>query len=334
MSTTREKYVEKCREIRKAEPDYLKGASDTKECDCIGMTKYGLRENGVKFSTTGTNDTYRNHVTDQRDIKSVSDLHFGDVVFKALKPGESGYDLPAKYQKGGSGYNGDLTDYNHIGTVASVDPLEIIHMTSPTAKTDTEIGKWKKVAALKPEYISDSSPEPGPEPDPDPEPSPEPEVRTLYVYAKNGEPVNLRKAPDIHAALVEKVPVGSAVECEKDNGDGWAYVKYGRHVGWMMEYFLSEDPVPEPTPDPDPEPDPEPEPVIEDATVWSDNGKPVNMRAQPSTKCRLYDELPVGTVVTVDELNCSTDARGNQWTRVSYGYRKGWYIMTKFLGVG
>ena len=34
------------------------------------------------------------------------------------------------------------------------------------------------------------------------------------------------------------------------------------------------------------------------------------------------------------EYNAATDAKGNQWSKVSYGIRKGWYIMTKFLSVG
>lgn len=341
MSTTREKYVAKCWEVRKAEPVYQNGASSLKECDCIGMTKYGLRENGVKFSTTGTNWTIRNQVDNVRDIHSVSDLHVGDVVFKALNPGDSGYNLPAKYQPGGSGYNGDLTDYNHIGTVASVNQLQIIHMTGPTAKTDTKIGKWKKVASLKKEYISDG-PEPSPDPGPDPEPSPEPTPvsKTMYVYAANGKPVNMRTKPSKQAALVERVPVGASVIWQKANGEGWAYVKYHGFVGWMMEEFLTDDPQPAPAPDPEPtpapEPSPEPEPpiVIDEATVWAENGKPVKMRAEPSQKCKLYDEVPVGTVVAVDAYNATTDAQGNPWSKVSYGSRKGWYIMTRFLGLG
>lgn len=330
MSTTREKYVAKCWEVRKAEPVYQNGASSLKECDCIGMTKYGLRENGVKFSTTGTNWTIRNQVDNVRDIHSVSDLHVGDVVFKALNPGDSGYNLPAKYQPGGSGYNGDMTDYNHIGTVASVNPLQIIHMTGPTAKTDTKIGRWKKVASLKKEYISDG-PEPSPDPGPDPEPSqePTPVSKTMYVYAENGKPVNMRTKPSKQAALVERVPVGASVIWQKDDGNGWAYVKYHGFVGWMMDCYLVNEPTPAPSPDPSPEPEPDPDPVPPGttATVWADNGKPVKMRSRPSTGCNLYDELPVGTEVEIVKY-------ADNWCRVNHGVRKGWYIMTKFLGLG
>jgi uncharacterized protein YgiM (DUF1202 family) len=48
------------------------------------------------------------------------------------------------------------------------------------------------------------------------------------------------------------------------------------------------------------------------------------MRQQPSTSCRVYDDVPIGAEVTVV-------SRGYEWTRISYGRRKGWYMMTKFL---
>ena len=59
-----------------------------------------------------------------------------------------------------------------------------------------------------------------------------------------------------------------------------------------VDYGYQEDTTPEPV-------TPIPEPVAtEEATVWSENGKPVKLRQQPSTSCRLYDELKVGTKVT------------------------------------
>ena len=97
MSTTREKFVEKCMVIVDAKPKYELGCESTKACDCIGMVKYSLHKNGVEFSTSGTNWTYRNQIDDARDIKSTADLRFGDVVFKVKKPSDSGYNLPSKF---------------------------------------------------------------------------------------------------------------------------------------------------------------------------------------------------------------------------------------------
>ena len=234
MATTIDRFLDKCDDVVKAKPEYALGYSSLKKCDCIGMIKYGLRENDVTLTTTGTNWTIRNQVDNIRKITSASVLKRGDVVFKMRSPGEEGYKLPSKYQKGGSAYNGDLNDYCHIGAVKSVSPLRIIHMTGPTAKTDTSIGKWKYTANLKKQYISDSS-----------------------------SPV-----------------------------------------------------VPTPIPDP--------EPTTDTATVWAEKGRWVKMRKEPSTKCKVYDEIPVGAKVTIV-------TNGYEWTKINYGKRKGWYMMTKFL---
>ena len=236
MSTTREKFVSKCEVIVQAKPVYKLGCSGTKECDCIGMVKYGLHKNGVEFTTSGTNWTFRNQVDDIRVIHSAADLKFGDVVFKLKTPTDTGYNLPSKYRPGGSSFDNDLNDYCHIGVVKSVSPLKIIHMTSPTAKTDTTIGKWKRAACLKSRYISDS-------------------------------------------------------------------------------------------PAPTPEPEPKPTPTEDTATVYAETGRYVKMRREPSTKCGLYEEVPIGATVKIVEF-------GYEWTKIDYGSRKGWYMMTKFLIVG
>ena len=188
-------------------------------------------------------DSFAQSVENSAAIKSMNNatdainaVDCGDVVFKMKTPTDSGYNLPSKYRPGGSAFNGDLNDYCHIGVVKSVSPLRIIHMTSPTAKTDTSIGKWKKAASLKPRYISDS-------------------------------------------------------------------------------------------PQPVPEPEPQPEPTKDTATVYAETGRYVKMRKEPSTKCRLYEEVPIGATVTIVEF-------GYDWTKINYAGRKGWYMMTKFLIVG
>ena len=73
-----------------------------------------------------------------------------------------------------------------------------------------------------------------------------------------------------------------------------------------------------------------PEPM-ETAIIWAENRKTVKMRAQPTTSCRLYDELPVGTLVEITAYDCVVDSKGNHWTRVNHTPRQGWYIMSRFL---
>lgn len=228
------KFIERCEEVIKAKPVYTLGASNLSKCDCIGMIKYSFRMNHVTFSTTGTNDTFRTKVINIRTINSPSVLKVGDVVFKARKPGESGYNLPSKYKPGGSGYNGDLTDYTHIGVVKSINPLRIIHMTSPTAKTDCSIGsglsRWRFAADMKPQYINYST-----------EPSEEPKPvisKTALVIAQSGRWVKMRSSPTTLCKLYDEVPVGAIVKVTGTSGD-WTQIDYGKRKGWfMMTKFL------------------------------------------------------------------------------------------------
>ena len=62
------------------------------------------------------------------------------------------------------------------------------------------------------------------------------------------------------------------------------------------------------------------------ARVTAPNGGYVKMRQQPSQRCRLYDEVPVGAAVTAV-------APGETWARIDYGRRKGWYMMARYLEI-
>lgn len=267
MSTTKEKFIAKCYEIVLAKPVYVKGHSSKATCDCIGMIKYGLKENGVSFTTSGSNWTFRNQVKNIRRVFNASNLQVGDVIFKALEPGSSGYALPSKYLPGGAGYNGDLNDYCHIGVVKSVSPLEIIHMTGPTAKTDTKIGKWKYAAELKEYYISDSSSE-------------------TPASTSNTSTSTSTSSSTTPATIMNTQPTTESIKHETSDA-----VTYGI------------------------------------ATVTADTGRWVKMRKEPSKKCSIYDEIPIGATVTVEES-------GDEWSKISYGKRKGWFMMSKFLKEG
>lgn len=62
------------------------------------------------------------------------------------------------------------------------------------------------------------------------------------------------------------------------------------------------------------------------ATVYSDNGKPVNFRKKPSTSAALVDQVPVGEQVEVTE-------QGSEWCSCKWKGKAG-YIMTQFLIFG
>lgn len=239
MATTVGKYVAQCQRVVNAQPKYVEGKSSLTECDCIGMDKYAFRECGVPFSTTGTNYTLRHQVEDIRDIQKASDLKVGEVVFKYRKPGEAGYNLPQKYQRGGAEYNGDLNDYYHIGTVESVNPLRILHMTTPTAKVDEKIGKWGCAARWKDEYINASDPTPEPVHEPVPTPAPVPAEFAIVGNVPDGkkQEVNFRVKPSTTAKLIDRIPCGETVEVI-DRADTWSKIKWHGRTGYMMTKYL------------------------------------------------------------------------------------------------
>ena len=224
-----ETFLSGVEEIYNEKPAYKVGHDGSDGyCDCIGMVKGAIRRGGGNASgLQGTNYAARYTIKGIKEIVGTSDLAVGDVVLKSRKEGASGYDLPDSYKKGGSNYNGDLTDYCHIGVVTGTYPIEITHMTSPTAKKDTKLGKWSHVGQL-PQI--DGGEEPG--------------VETIAtVTAPTGSTVNMRKSASVSAPLVERVPIGSSVEVI-DKGDDWCKVRWNGRRGYMMTKFLSFDDAP------------------------------------------------------------------------------------------
>ena len=295
------------------------GTNDRNGIDCSGLFVKMYRDQGAKIYH-GSNTIFREYCEETGKLTSVDQLQIGMAVFKRKDWTDA--------DKNNRWYGTDPGNLSHIGYVESIHPLRIIHASTGTmcVTTDDKIGKWAYWGKLK---DVDYSGTPSPEPSPDPEPI----TVTKMVFAENGKPVNLRYGPSLDKKIMDEIPVGETVTLSQIKG-GWSKVTWRKKTGWMMSSFLVDPDTPVPDHDPEPTPDPDPPVLIEDATVWSDNGKPVKMREKPSQSCRLYDDIPVGTVVAVDEYNACTDTNGNRWSKVSYGIRKGWYIMTKFLSVG
>ena len=69
----------------------------------------------------------------------------GELVYKARRPSDSGYDLHGRYLQGGRYWTGDTLDYYHVGIVTGVSPLEITHCTSTNGvdgiTTDRRLGQ-------------------------------------------------------------------------------------------------------------------------------------------------------------------------------------------------
>ena len=203
-------------------------------CDCIGMGRGGLERAGVTGITHmgGTNNFARFCALNLRKIKSAKDLKLGQVVLKVRDMDDPDYPLPNSYRVGGSNYTGDLTNYTHYGTVTKINPLEITHMTSPTAKKDTKLGNWTYVCELP--YVDYTE-------------GGKPIVNEqAVVHSSNGGSVNMRAKPSTSASLICRVPNGSTVDVIGQDGE-WSNIRYNGKTGWMMSKFLvsGELPVPD-----------------------------------------------------------------------------------------
>ena len=230
----REKYVEGVKSIYVEKPGYELGhdGSDGK-CDCIGMVRGGLDRAGAKDvkNLSGTNRAARKAINNLQQIAGSAELMVGDVVLKTRDKDDKSMPLPDRYREGGADYDARLgeTNFTHIGTVTRVYPLEITHMTSPTAKVDTKLGNWSWFGELPwVEY------EAAPEPEPEPEPLP---AMTAVVTAESGNSVKMRAKPSTRCSMYWDVPVGTVVDLI-ERGDSWSRIRWKGISGYMMTKFL------------------------------------------------------------------------------------------------
>ena len=213
--------------IQQEAPTYrLGGKAEDGTCDCIGLIIGALNRCGVKWpGIHGSNWAARNAMAWMLPVSDASDLTVGDIVYKARRPGETGYSLPDRYAA-----DPDRCDYYHVGVVRSVSPLRIIHCTSPGGVvTDTKLGKWAYRGGLTLVDRSDYSPVC--------EETPEAVCAgTATVTASSGSTVNLRPGASKSGKVLMKVPVGSEVTILEVNGS-WAKVEVPM-VGYIMTDFL------------------------------------------------------------------------------------------------
>ena len=158
----------------------------------------------------------------------------GMAAFKRHNPGESGYNLPSGYKPGQPYYNGDLSDYYHVGLV-DTDVTRVLNAQGrATGFVSSPISQnWSYVALLKQvDYGSADVPAASPV---------QPDAGTATVYAANGKPVRLRKTPSKELPYLAEVPVGERVILRGLDQNGWTPVTYKGRDGYMMSEFLLPD---------------------------------------------------------------------------------------------
>lgn len=218
-------FLSKIAEIADSKPSYKLGHDGSDgTCDCIGLIIGAIRRAGGSWTGThGSNYAARYEMRELLPVMDADELNVGDVVYKALAPGQSGYDLPSKYAN-----DPDKNDYYHVGVVTSTSPLEITHCTGPGIVRDTKLGKWTYRGRLKKVDYDGTSQEV------------ETMVQTATVVADSGSTVKMRSKPSTSDGLYWEVPVGASVQMVEIS-NGWAKVRYSDKTGYMMAKFLSID---------------------------------------------------------------------------------------------
>ena len=213
--------------IYKEQPAYANGCDGSNgKCDCIGLCRGALnRAHGSTSGLSGTNYASRYTIKNFKPIRYASELNIGDVVIKGRPYSKTdSYPLPDKYLPGGAYYNGDTTNYYHIGVVTKLNPLEITHMTSPSAKKDTSLlpgggkGSWNYFGQL-PQIDYD-------------------EVVVVVEYATVvGGSLNMRKDSSKDSAKITTIPSGSKIAII-EKGSVWCKAQYNSYTGYVMTQYL------------------------------------------------------------------------------------------------
>lgn len=253
------KFLQQVQKIKSLNPAYKQpGDGSNGVCDCIGLIIGAVRRMGLKWTGLhGSNYAARYQTVNLQYIASESQLELGDYVYKGVgkdgkgkRPCNAGtfthkWDLPDRYFQGHSYYNGDMNDYYHVGVVTQVNPLRITHMTSPSMKVDTSLGKngkspWNYCGKIKPLVNAATGDKPAPSPAPDIQP-PDDQATTgsqAVVVSDNGFPVKMREYPNDSCRTWVKLPVGTKVTIVEP-GEKWAKINGGGKKGWyMMAQFL------------------------------------------------------------------------------------------------
>ena len=217
-------------QIAAEEPAYrIGGTGKDHTCDCIGLIMGAMGRAGVKWrGLHSSNYAARQEMESLKPIAANSDLEAGEAVYKAYEPGQGGYKLPEKYERGGGEYTGDLRDYYHVGVVVSVYPLRIRHVTSPGgAKMDTSLGKWAYHGKLK---KIDYAGEPG---------GGGSTLETVIIAGGTPDaPIHMRVAGSTSASIVADIPQGSeAILIE--GGGTWNRISWNGRTGYVMSIFVN-----------------------------------------------------------------------------------------------
>lgn len=214
------------------------GSNDRRGIDCSGAWVRVYQTFGLKIDH-GSNSQYRRYCIQTGTIGGLQDLRTGMAVFKVREWKAS--------QAAHRDYGKIPGDLYHVGCVTCVNPLRIIHATSPYAKADTTLGQWKMRGMLKDVAYETTDGERERTPNHQSIPSDplfpqtpfpsgiEPAPGWAKVITKQDN-LNLRWEPNTNRKPKNSMPPGTVVKVIRRQGN-WAQVLYTDargmpHSGW------------------------------------------------------------------------------------------------------
>lgn len=199
---------------------YKWGAAQTGCVDCAGAFVWAYKQFGQSIYH-GSNRIARVYVV---ELLPISKAEPGMAAFKVRHPGQRYYDLRSEYKKGGKYYNGDISDFYHIGLVDTDTRYVLNAQSAKTGFVRSKIvDNWAYVAKLKAVSYEDKGGD---------------GMSETNEYVVTANKVNMRAAPDKKAERVEYLNTGDIVTVGIEYGNGWDYVVHGKKSGYVMAEYL------------------------------------------------------------------------------------------------
>jgi cell wall-associated NlpC family hydrolase len=205
------------------------GSNDARGIDCSGAWVRVFKKFGRPIYH-GSNTQYREYCSTKGAITANTQLRVGMAVFKNRADGQE----PARFQGDG------IDNMYHVGCVTSVNPVRVVHATSPVAKTDAGAKAWTHWGMFSDVDFGESGSVATPPGAPSTAPSVAPGIGQATV---RGGTLLLRKAPSKGAAVIKGMPDGAVIEV-LERVDGWVRVRYvdpadTPHAGYCDASFLT-----------------------------------------------------------------------------------------------
>lgn len=195
------------------------GSNSRHEIDCSGAWVRVYKAHG-KSIYHGSNAQYRYHCSGNGPITGVQMLDVGMAVFKCKAWTDA--------DRGHRDYGKSPGNLYHVGCVTGINPLRIVHSTTPVAKLDTTLGKWTYWGRLTEVDLSaDASDDHGNKP-----------VHYLAEVVTQSGPLNLRaSAPS--GAVIAQIPRGDIVQVLASSAPaGWVLARHANLTGYVSLQYI------------------------------------------------------------------------------------------------